>query len=256
MPVGLCTNGRWDVSIRRVPGPVLSKLGYPEQADVDMARTGFHLACDLIWVRGRRDGTDARHRPRGRVRGPYTSLPAAIFMLAYAAGDSLIVQASKQAGIRGGTNENTPLGLGGKGLASAWTDAGKPLLARARVTPRRTGIHPWQLLEGSDLDAYLGDARSLRNRLAHAGTTDGAELRSPFLVIDGKPALPQMTLMLAEGLLQAAQDIAYLTRKAGPTEFPDMDSWEWVLPEQSATGMMPAELWRHPAFPLPEDPDG
>jgi len=50
-----------------------------------MARTGFHLAGDLIWVHGQRDGTSAQHRPRGHVSGPYTSLPAAIFMLAYAA---------------------------------------------------------------------------------------------------------------------------------------------------------------------------
>jgi hypothetical protein len=53
-----------------------------------MARTGFHLACDLIWVHGQRDGTGAKHRPRGHVPEPYTSLPAAVFMLACAAGQS------------------------------------------------------------------------------------------------------------------------------------------------------------------------
>lgn len=222
-----------------------------------MARTGFHLAGDLIWVHGQRDGTDAKHRPRGHVPEPYTSLPAAVFMLAYAAGDSLVMQASKHRGIRGGDNGNTPLGLGGRGLVSAWAAAGTPLLARARVTPRRTGIHPWRLLEGADLDGYLGDARSLRNRLAHAGTTDGAVLRLPFFVMDGRSALPQMTLMLAEGLLQAAQDVAYLTLKAaGPAASPVTDHWEWALPQQSGTGVMSARLWRYAAFPLDEQPDG
>jgi hypothetical protein len=222
-----------------------------------MARTGFHLACDLIWVHGQRDGTMAKHRPRGYVPRPYTSLPAAVFMLAYAAGDSLVTQASKHMGIRGGANGNSPLGLGGKGLISAWAAAGTPLLARTRVTPRRTGIHPWRLLDGADLDGYLGDARSLRNKLAHAGTTDGAVLRSPFFVREGKPALPRMNLMLAEGLLQAAQDIAYLALKAaGAAASPGAEQWEWVLPRQSGTGAMPAWLWRHERFPLDEQPGG
>lgn len=217
-----------------------------------MARTGFHLAGDLVWVHGQRGGTGAQHRPRGHVSGPYTSLPAAIFMLAYAAGDSLVTHASGHMGVRGGTGGNTPLGLGGSGLVSAWAAAGVPLLARARVTPRgTTGIHPWRLLGGTDLDSYLGDARSLRNRLAHVGTTDGARLGSPFFRKSGMPGLPQMTLMLAEGLLQAAQDVAYLAlNAAGPAASPAVDSWEWVMPRQSATGAMSARLWRHAAFSL------
>ena len=146
-----------------------------------MARTGFHLAGDLIWVHGQRDGTSAQHRPRGT-----------------------------------------------------------------------TGIHPWRLLGGTDLDSYLGDARSLRNRLAHVGTTDGAGLRSPFSVMNGKSAVPQMTLMLAEGLLQAAQDIAYLALNAtGPAAAPVTGGWEWVQPRPSATSRMQAWVRRHAAFPLP-----
>jgi hypothetical protein len=217
-----------------------------------MARTGFHLAGDLIWVHGQRDGTSVQHRPPGHVSEPYTSLPTAIFMLAYAAGDSLVTLASGHMGIRGGADGNTPLGLGGSGLVSAWAAAGVPLLARARVTPRGTvRIHPWRLLADADLDSYLDDARKLRNRLAHAGTTDGARLRSPFLKKNGMPGLTQMTLMLAEGLLQAAQDVAYLAlNAAGPAASPAMDSWEWVLPRQSATGAMKARLKRHAAFPL------
>jgi len=121
------------------------------------------------------------------------------------------------------------------------------------VLPRgTTGIHPWRLLGGTDLDSYLGDACSLRNRLAHVGTTDGAVLRSPFFVMNGKSALPQMTLMLAEGLLQAAQDIAYLALNAtGPAAAPVTGGWVWVLPRPSATSRMQAWLRRHAAFPLP-----
>lgn len=63
--------------------------------------------------------------------------------------------------------------------------------------------------------------------------------------------------MLAEGLLQAAQDVAYLALKAaGAAAFPVTDRWEWVLPRQSGTGAMPARLWRHATFPLDEPPDG
>jgi hypothetical protein len=210
------------------------------------------VSADLIWVHGQRDGTSAQHRPHGHVSGPYTSLPAAIFMLAYAAGDSLVTQASGHMGIRGGAEGNTPLGLGGRGLVSAWAGAGVPLLARARATPSgTTGIHPWRWLGGADLDSYLGDARSLRNRLVHVGTTNGAGLRSPFFRKNGGSALPQMTLMLAEGLLQAAQYVAYLALDAaGPAASPVMGSREWVLPRQSATGAVSARLWRHAAFPL------
>ena len=151
----------------------------------------------------------------------------------------------------GGADGNTPLGLGGSGLVAAWAGAGVPLLARARVTPCSTGIHPWRLPGGTDLESYLGDARSLRNQLAHVGTTDGAVLRSPVFVKNGRSALPQMTLMLGEGLLQAAEDVAYLALEAaGPATSPVTDNWEWVLPRQSATGLMSARLWRHAAFPL------
>jgi hypothetical protein len=125
-------------------------------------------------------------------------------------------------------------------------------MARTRVTPRgSTGIHPWRLLEGEELDAYLADTRLLRNKLAHTGTTEGAPLRSQFFVKDGESRLPSMTLMLAEGLLQAAQDIAYLTLGATVPVASERAVWEWVLPRQSGTGRMPARLWSHEAFPLP-----
>lgn len=204
-----------------------------------MSRTGFHLARDLMWVHGQRGDAEGKHRPPGGVRGAFKSVPAAIFMLAYAAGDSLVTQASKQNGILGGSNRSVPLGLGSPGLVNAWADHG-PLIARARITPRgSTGIHPWRLLEEADLDAYLADARSLRNKLAHTGTTEGAPLRSQFFVKLGKSGLPSMTLMLAEGLLQAAQDIAYLTLGATVPVASERADWEWILPRRSGTGQMP-----------------
>jgi hypothetical protein len=216
-----------------------------------MTKTGFHLAGDLVWIHGRRGATDGKHRPPGGVRDAFKSLPAAVFMLAYAAGDSIVTQASRRNQILGGTAGRTPLGLGSSGLVDAWA-ARCPLMARARITPRgSTSIHPWRLLDGAELDAYLTDARLLRNKLAHTGGTEDAPLRSPFFVKDGQSGLTSMTLMLAEGLLQATQDIAYLTLSAAMPAVPDRADWEWVLPRQSATGWMPERLWRHEAFPLP-----
>ncbi|MFI6997155.1 hypothetical protein [Nocardia sp. NPDC050175] len=183
----------------------------------------------------------------GGVDTPYRSVPAAIFLLAYAAADSLVTQASKQQGVLGGADGKTPLGLGSKGLVEAWAHH-RPLMARARITPTgATGIHPWRLLESDDLNQYLTDACLLRNRLAHSGATQGAKLRSPYFVKLGKAQLDSMTLMLAEGLLQSVQDIAYLTLDEAARQ-----DWEWVLPTQSGTWMMSRRLWRHEGFPLPE----
>jgi hypothetical protein len=217
-----------------------------------MSKTGFHLAGDLVWVHGQRGDAQGKHRPPGGVRDAFKSVPAAVFILAYAAGDSLVTQASRQNRVLGGETGNVPLGLGSSGLVNAWANR-HPLLARARVTPRGSiGIHPWRLLEAAELDAYLADARSLRNKLAHTGTTEGALLRSQFFVRDGKSSLASMTLMLAEGMLQAAQDIAYLALGATVPVASERADWEWVLPAQSDTGRMPEKLWQHAAFPLPE----
>lgn len=46
-----------------------------------MARTGFHLACDLVWVHGQCDGTYVQHRPPGHVSGPHASLSMASLAL-------------------------------------------------------------------------------------------------------------------------------------------------------------------------------
>jgi len=132
-----------------------------------MSKTGFHLAGDLVWIHDQRGDAGSAHRPPGGVRGAFKSLPATAFMLAYAAGDSLVTQASRQNKTLGATG-NAPLGLGSSGLVHALADR-CPLMARVRITPRdSTGIHPWRLLKGADLDAYLADAVSP----ASSGRTD------------------------------------------------------------------------------------
>src|ERR1035438_6301506 len=106
-----------------------------------MSKTGFQRAGDLVAVHGKRGNAEGPHRPPGRVSEEYTSIPAAIFMLAYAAGDGIVARASKQHGIFGGRTRQDPLGLGSRGLVTAWAQAGHALRARARVTPRDgTGI--------------------------------------------------------------------------------------------------------------------
>src|SRR5260370_25774486 len=182
-----------------------------------MSKTGFQRAGDLVAVHGKRGNSEGPHRPPGWVSEEYTSIPAAIFMLAYAAGAGLVARASKQHGILGGRSGHDPLGLGSQGLVAAWAQAGHPLLARARVTPRDgTGIHRWHLLEGEALAAYLSDACLLRNRLDHTGTTAGVKLPSPYFTPGGKPGLRSMTLILPEGMRQPPQHSPSLTRWPHP----------------------------------------
>lgn len=102
-----------------------------------MSKTGFQRADDLVAVHGKRGNAEGLHRPPGWVSEEYTSIPAAIFMLAYGTGDGLVAGASKQHGILGGETGQVPLGLGSQGLVTAWAQAGHPLLARAR-SHRRT----------------------------------------------------------------------------------------------------------------------
>jgi hypothetical protein len=221
-----------------------------------MSKTGFQRAGDLVAVHGKRGNAEGPHRPPGWVSEEYTSIPAAIFMLAYGAGDGLVAGASKQHGILGGRTGQVPLGLGSQGLVTAWAQAGHPLLARVRVAPQDgTGIHRWHLLEGEALAAYLSDACLLRNRLDHTGTTVGVKLRSRYFTRGDKTELRSMTLMLAEGMLQAAQDVAYLTSSAPAPATSGGTAWKWVLPRQSGTGEMPRWMWQYEAFPLPEDKD-
>jgi hypothetical protein len=60
-----------------------------------------------------------------------------------------------------------------------------------------------------------------------------------------------MTLMLAEGWLQAAQDIAYqmlCSITLGPA---DWTNWRWVLPARSTVSDLTKKLAYDPAFPHP-----
>jgi len=211
--------------------------------------TGFKLARDVIHVHGQRGGEGA-YRPRGGPAQEYQSLPAGSFLLAFATGESLVKEAAEHHGIRIGRRQ--PMGLGNAGLVAAFDELGTPLRARARVVPQpgsSSGVHRWQLLEGASLDAYLRDAYAIRNALAHTGSTVDASLRSSFFLREGAVRLRSMTLMLAEGLLQAAQDVAFLAvRSAGTTSFA---AWEWVEPVRSGASKMPVRLRTHPDFPLP-----
>ena len=88
---------------------------------------------------------------------PYTSLPSAAFMLAFAAGEEMVKSGSKRAGLRLPKN-NSPLGLGTAELVDRW-DSRVPLVARTRVAPSgNSGIARWALLDGGDLQKYLDDA--------------------------------------------------------------------------------------------------
>ncbi|MGR6967427.1 hypothetical protein ACU610_23500 [Geodermatophilus sp. URMC 61] len=211
--------------------------------------TGFRLARDVMWVHGERGG-DGDHRPRGGPRREFQGLPAAVFLLAFAAGEAVVKHAAEHHGLVVG--RDNPMGLGSHGLVEAFATKGVDLRARARVVPQpgnTTGVHRWVLLEGADLDAYLRDAYRVRNALAHTGVTTGLSLRSPYFLRQGRTELRSVTLMVAEGMLQAAQDVAHLAlRSTGPGA---VDDWEWVEPTRSRASRLPAGLRRHPDFPLP-----
>jgi hypothetical protein len=214
--------------------------------------TGFDLAGDVIDVHGERGNNAGQHRPPGGVVGAYRSLPAASFVLAYAAVEPLVVKATKHHGVR--NSKGVPLGPGAAELVDAWASVvGQNLKARARVVPQAgatTGRHRWQVLERDDLRDYLTDAVRIRNRLVHTGTLTGANLCSTWFESPAK-RLSSMTLMLAEGWLQAAQDIAYQMLGSMTPEPPERTNWRWVLPTRSSVSDLTKKLAYDPAFPLP-----
>ncbi|TFB91455.1 hypothetical protein [Cryobacterium sp. HLT2-28] len=212
-----------------------------------MSSNGFSLAADVISVHGERGDSKAQSRPQKGVVKKYRSLPASSFLLTFAAAEAAVKDANREERF---VREGSPHGIQWPLLVSSWAALGVPLLARARVIPQpgaTTGIHRWMLLEGEDLSAYLSDAARLRNQLAHRASTSGIALTSEYFSRDGGE-LKSMTLMLAEGFLQAAQDVSFqvLGRRG------DSRLWEWALPERSGTSRMTRKLHRHPAFPLPE----
>jgi hypothetical protein len=209
--------------------------------------TGFRFAGDVIRVHGQRKG-DNDLRPRGGPAKEYQSLPAGSFLLAFAAGEAEVKRMTSHYGIK--NRQGRPMGLGSEGLVAACAAHGVTLRARARVVPQpgsKAGVHRWILLDGQLLDAYLRDAYSIRNSLAHEGSTAGARLQSGYFAKGGATTLRSMTLMLAEGFLQAAQDVAFLARGSRPSS----SAWEWVEPPRSQASRMSATLRRHPDFPLP-----
>jgi hypothetical protein len=214
--------------------------------------TGFDLAGNMIEVHGERGNTAGQHRSPGGVRQAYRSLPAASFVLAYAAAEPLVLKATKHYGLR--NSDGVPLGPGAADLVDAWAAAiGQNLKARARVVPQAgatTGRHRWQLLEGNELQDYLTDAVRIRNRVVHTGDPTGAKLCSTWFDSPAK-RLSSMTLMLAEGWLQAAQDIAYQMLCSIMPEPAERTNWRWVLPARSAVSQLPKQPAHDPAFPLP-----
>jgi hypothetical protein len=108
-------------------------------------------------------------------------------------------------------------------LVNLWLDRLQTRRASAaRACPHRTAgwyRHPSVAFAGGGGSRhYLSDARPLRNRLDHTDTTVGVKQRSRYFTRCDKTELRSMTLMLAEGMLQAAQDVAYLTSSAPAAE--------------------------------------
>lgn len=226
--------------------------------------SGFQLANDLIWMHGYRGGTAERFRPHGiHVTKPYQSLPFAIFVLAFAACEERVKAACNREGLFLDRRQTRPMHQGSAGFIEKWFDqTGVALAARARTAPRGSGkVHRWEVLSADDLDAYLREGYVWRNQLAHEGGPDtldaltAVKFRSRFYRREGvnsngdvilRP--PMVNLNIAEGMLQAAQDIAYLT--ATPAE---QASWEWVLPRWSGTGRMTDKVAFDSRFPLPRE---
>ncbi len=222
-------------------------------------RSGFQLANDLIWMHGYRGGTSEIFRPQSGVPSVYRSLPSAIFVLAFAAGEEMVKLACSRMELLHG--RGAPMHLGSEGFVSAWREkTGEDLAARARIAPRvGVSIHRWELLEGVELGGYLRDAYRWRNHLAHNGSPDSLDQRSADQfetkyfrreVLDGDGNIhfksPEVNLNLAEGVVQAAQDIAYLTASPG-----DRENWKWAVPRWSSTGKMPRKLAFDERFSLP-----
>lgn len=226
--------------------------------------SGFQLANDLIWMHGYRGGTTSKFRPhKVHVTKPYQSLPFAIFVLAFAACEERVKDACAREGLFLDRRRTRPMHQGSAGFVERWFEkTGVALAARARTAPQaNAGVHRWEVLTASDLDAYLREGYLWRNQLAHEGGPDtldaptAAKFKSRFyrreaLGPDGKPILrkPMVNLNIAEGMLQAAQDIAYLT--ATPSE---KATWEWVIPRWSSTGRMTDKVAFDTRFPLPRE---
>ncbi len=205
----------------------------------------------MVWVHGQRGNPTGQHRPREYVPQPFRSLPAASFVLAFATAEMLVKKASRLRNVCDA--DGNPLSLGSPALVGGWHAMDVDLEARARITPRpgaSTRIARWHLLKGDDLRRYLTDAVLIRNRIVHTGSPAGAKLRSDFFSRNGK--FPSMTLVLAEGWLQAAQDLSYAMLHSLQPAAPEIASWRWVVPDRARTGQMSAKLRDHPAFPLPK----
>ncbi|MBQ1041459.1 hypothetical protein KBX03_02955 [Micromonospora sp. C72] len=100
--------------------------------------------------------------------------------------------------------------------------------ARVRVAPGQHGGDKrwrWTYLAGPDLRDYLLDARRLRHLLAHGADPSDAENSSKTLYERRSDGGRSVTLMWAEGFLQAAQDIASSTARRLAGEEVALPDW-------------------------------
>lgn len=205
---------------------------------------GFDLAYDLIQLH-----RDARTDPQtGKISKGVPSkircLVPAAFLTAFAHGQVLVTAASKRRQLmRADKTRSVPYHLGSTGMVKAYNGDGTNIAARCRVAPSgSTRIWRWAVLTGPDLDDYLSDAYTIRNRIAHTGSPNGARVTSTwFCSAKGTPA--SITLMAAEGLLQAAQDVSFMVATTA-----EQRNWRFRLPPRTDTGLMPSDLESDPRF--------
>lgn len=204
--------------------------------------TGFEIARSLIDMHRDLNSDDDGNFRRGRVPAQLGSLLPGAFIVAFANAERHTKDATQRLGL--GRDSH----LGSRTFVESFGRKGVHLAARMRHAPRgSTNIWRWGLLEGEELQVFLRDAYEIRSRLAHSGSGEKQDrdrdlISEVFKDRNGREK--RLTLMCVEGILQATQDIAYLSR-------PPETDWEWQLPRRTSASNMPARLRKDERFPLP-----
>jgi hypothetical protein len=207
-----------------------------------MPGTAFSIVKDIVEIHAHRGQEGQVYRPHGGVISKYRSLPPAGFVLALAVAQEITKRACRARGIVSPTTSS--LTITSKNFVSVLASHGVTLAARARIAPSIPGasnIWRWDVLTGTNLQSYLGDAIRLRNCIAHQGNLDGLQLATTYYGAGRET----VNLMMTEGLLQATQDVCFLVEQGVAA------TWDWQLPARSKTGAMPRRLSQDPRFPLP-----
>lgn len=204
--------------------------------------TGFEIARSLIDLHRELNSDDYGNFRRGRVPAKLGSLLPGAFIVAFANAERHTKEAATRLGV------GPDIHLGSRTFVKSFEDKGVRLAARMRHAPRGSAnVWRWVLLEGDDLQVFLRDAYEIRNRLAHSGsdekTARDRDLTSEVFK-DRNGREKRITLMCVEGILQAMQDIAYLSRPAEA-------DWEWQLPRRTRASSMPTKIQKDDRFPLP-----